>query len=318
MQVLHPALRLDRPLGLERLHVRRCLEDALDEVGDRELARRRPRASRGGRGACRTDLSGAAPTPGLVGAARPPPRARSPCASANVREPGERRVADPAPRPVRDPARARRRRPGCRSPGGTRRRPSPRPARRTAGRRSPGRGSPGGRARPRAPATARSSGRRPRSRRPRSPSSRSPRDLGGDEARLGVLVLDLEHADRARPRRGRSRGSSACARGCCAMTRVRGAEDPVRRAVVLLERDHRAPRRSPARTRGRSGCRPRGRRRSTGRGRRPRRRSGARRRGAGAGGTARGSCPGTRPRGRSGRPSASARAPRGSARAPRR
>ena len=40
------------------------------------------------------------------------------------------------------------------------------------------------------------------------------------------------------------------------------------------------------------------------------------RRGAAADGTARGSCPGTRRRGRSGRPSASARAPRGSARAP--
>ena len=41
-----------------------------------------------------------------------------------------------------------------------------------------------------------------------------PRNLGGDEARLGVLVLDLERPHRSARRRGRRRASSPCARGC--------------------------------------------------------------------------------------------------------
>ena len=48
----------------------------------------------------------------------------------------------------------------------------------------------------------------------RSPSSTSARDAGGDEARLGVLVLDLERRAPARRRRGPTRAPSACARGC--------------------------------------------------------------------------------------------------------
>ena len=142
-------------------------------------------------------------------------------------------------------------------------------------------------------------------------------DLGGDEARLGVLVLDLEHADRV------------------ALAEL--AEQVLRLALAVVERSAswrrggwrsssgssaraRSParRRSRARTRGCCGCRRRGRRRSTGRGRRRRRRSRACRRAAGEAGTARGSCPGTRPRGRSGRPSATSRARPGGSPAPRR
>ena len=229
-------------------------------------------------------------------------------------QPRERGVADPAPRPVRDPLQ----RDGV--VGVVDRLQvgdhvlRPRRARRSAGRRSPGTRRPGGRARPPAPATARSSGRRPRSR-CREAFLDERGDLGGDEARLGVLVLDLERAHRLalaelRPEVLR------LALAVVLDHRVRGLEDRVRRAVVLLERDRSSSRRSRARTRGCCGCRRRGTRRSTGPGRRPRRRCGASRPAAAAAGTARGSCPGTRRRGRSGTPSASVRAPRGSARAP--
>ena len=62
-------------------------------------------------------------------------------------------------------------------------------------------------------------------------------DLDGHEPRLGVLVLDLEHADRlALPqlRPELLRLALAVVRD----HRVRAAQDHVRRAVVLLERDH--------------------------------------------------------------------------------
>ncbi len=63
-------------------------------------------------------------------------------------------------------------------------------------------------------------------------------DLGRDEPCLGVLVLDLDRRARGRPRRARRRDASACARVFCSMRELAAREDVVRRAVVLLERDH--------------------------------------------------------------------------------
>ena len=62
------------------------------------------------------------------------------------------------------------------------------------------------------------------------------RHLGGDEARLGVLVLDLERAHR-RPVAEIGEERLLLALAVVGDDRVRGAQDGVRRAVVLLERD---------------------------------------------------------------------------------
>ena len=162
------------------------------------------------------------------------------------------------------------------------------------------------RERPRAPATARSCGRRRRAPRPTALLDRA-RDLRRDEARLGVLVLDLDDLDRLALAELATRAASACGRGCCRSPRWRRSRIVVRRAVVLLERDRSRRRESRARSRGCCGCRPRARRRSTDRGRRRRIRfwCSAGEQLAGTG-TARGSCPGTRRRGRGGRRAASA------------
>ena len=130
-----------------------------------------------------------------------------------------------------------------------------------------------------------------------------PRDLGGDEARLRVLVLDLDHAHRvALPQLAEEvlRLALAVVRD----QRVRGAEDRVRRAVVLLERDRLRAAEVALELEDVA---------DVGAAERVDRLVGvadredvpvlARRAAAGAG-TARGSCPGTRRRGRSGRPSA--------------
>ena len=63
-----------------------------------------------------------------------------------------------------------------------------------------------------------------------------PRDLGRDEPRLGVLVLDLDDLHRL----ALAEVGEQALRLAVAVVldhRVRGAEDRVRRAVVLLERD---------------------------------------------------------------------------------
>ena len=65
-------------------------------------------------------------------------------------------------------------------------------------------------------------------------------DLGGDEPRLGVLVLDLEHAHRI----ALAEVGEELLRLALAVVlddRVRRAEDRVRRPVVLLERDDERP-----------------------------------------------------------------------------
>ena len=62
------------------------------------------------------------------------------------------------------------------------------------------------------------------------------RDLGGDEARLGVLVLDLDDLHRLALAELREE-ALRLAVAVVLDHRVRGAEDRVRRAVVLLERD---------------------------------------------------------------------------------
>ena len=62
------------------------------------------------------------------------------------------------------------------------------------------------------------------------------RDLGGDVARLGVLVLDLDHAHRVAVAELRPE-VLLLALAVVADDAVRGVEDVLRRAVVLLERD---------------------------------------------------------------------------------
>ena len=62
------------------------------------------------------------------------------------------------------------------------------------------------------------------------------RDLGGDVARLGVLVLDLDDAHRLAVAELRPE-VLLLALAVVADDAVRGLEDRVRRAVVLLERD---------------------------------------------------------------------------------
>ena len=247
-------------------------------------------------------------------AGRTPPRARSrsrPRAPAAAR--GSRRRSRGAA--CSRSAAARRRRTGCRSPAGTRSGPSPRPARRSAGRRSPGTRSPGGRARPRAPATARSSGRRPRSRSPAKPSSTSIAisaatkrasacSSSTSSTRTGLALAEL------RPE---------VLRLALAVVRDDGVgrlQDRVRRAVVLLERDRARPAEVALELEDVADVGA-----AEGVDRLVRVADGADvpvllRRGAAAAGTARGSCPGTRRRGCSGTPSASARALRGSAPAP--
>ena len=189
-------------------------------------------------------------------------------------EPLDRRVADPAARAVRDPQQ----RDGVVGLSSTARYATAsgsRRARRSAGRRSPGTARPGGRARPRARATARSSGRRPRSRAadvpPTRRAARSPRRRSAPR----------RARPRPRPPRTGSPSPSSEQRRfglrsrLFSMTALAAREDRVRRAVVLLERDHAARRGSRARSRGCCGCPRRGRRRSTGPGPRPRTRSGA-------------------------------------------
>ena len=101
LEVLDAPARLDRPLGLERLEVAGALEHALDELGDGHLLRDRHErlqqaaqrlhgAQRRGREA---DLLGAAE--------RVPERAADPVGERL--QPRERGVPHPAPRPVRDP-----------------------------------------------------------------------------------------------------------------------------------------------------------------------------------------------------------------------
>ena len=130
-------------------------------------------------------------------------------------------------------------------------------------------------------------------------------DLRDDQPRLGVLVLDLEDPHGlALPQLAPERLRLALA--VVDDHRVGGLEDPVRGAVVLLERDHLHVAEVLLELEDVADVGARGTRRSTGRDRRRRRRSAARRRGAAAAGTARGSCPGTRRRGCSGTPSTSA------------
>ena len=63
------------------------------------------------------------------------------------------------------------------------------------------------------------------------------RHLGGDEPRLGVLVLHLDHAHRLALAEIRPE-MLLLALAVVLDHRVRGVQDRVRRAVVLLERDH--------------------------------------------------------------------------------
>ena len=62
------------------------------------------------------------------------------------------------------------------------------------------------------------------------------RDLGGDETRFGVLVLDLDRAYRIALAEIREE-ALRLALGVLLDERVGGAQDRVRRAVVLLQRD---------------------------------------------------------------------------------
>ena len=120
-QVLHPALRLDRPLGVERIEIARVLEHALNDLRDGELARgglqrleQRPEplhvAERRAGDAC------------LLGAVE---------RLEERRRPSRPRVPRGGPASCRRSrgaagsrsAGARPRRPGCRAPAGRRRRP---------------------------------------------------------------------------------------------------------------------------------------------------------------------------------------------------
>ena len=102
LQVLDPPLRLDRPLGLERLEVARLRSSTRSTSSGTLAAPARAPCSDSIRRAERaTARSGARRRrPPRIG--RAPPRAR--CRAVGVRrEPRERRVADPAARPVGDP-----------------------------------------------------------------------------------------------------------------------------------------------------------------------------------------------------------------------
>ena len=163
---------------------------------------------------------------------------------------------------------------------------------------------------------------RPRSR-PRSGGRRSatrpcaPRSCSSSHSTMCTISPE--------PRSDQSRFS--CAVGVVADDRVRGVEDALGRAVVLLEADRLRVREVASRSRACCGCRRRATSRSTGPSRRPRRRCRATRPARAPGGTARGWCPGTRrpsragtsaatSRGRRARPRAAARRGRGGRRSP--
>ncbi len=101
LEVLDPAARLDRPLGLERLERARAVEHGLDELVDLELLAAdlsdsitvwKPR----------TALTPAVAEPGGGGVGHRVEE-RDPERLGVADEALDRRVADPAPRPVRDP-----------------------------------------------------------------------------------------------------------------------------------------------------------------------------------------------------------------------
>ena len=140
-----------------------------------------------------------------------------------------------------------------------------------------------------------------------------------DEARRSGRRRSAPRPARPRPRRrgrGRRRRAPTRAASPSAPSCARSRRSPPRGSRSWSGSSARAgssaSRGSRARTRGCCGCRRRGRRRSTDPGRRRRRRCGGARRAAGATGTGRGSCPGTRRPSRSGRRSASASARPGS------
>ena len=237
LEVLDAAARLDRPLGLERLEIAGPLEHALDQLGDGDLQRDRherlqqaaQRLHRAQRRCREADLLGAAD--------RVPERAAD--AVGERLEARERRVPHPAPRPVRD-ARQRDRvgRVVEHLQVGDRVLDlgplvEPRPADHLVVDALPhedvlqhaalGIGSVNhghlGEARA---------------------LVEHARDLGGDVARLGVLVLDLDDAHRlALAEVGPELLLLALA--VVLDDRVGRVEDAVRRAVVLLQRDHGRP-----------------------------------------------------------------------------
>ena len=234
LEVLDPPLRLDRALGLERVDVAASLEHALDELGHRQLERAgHQRLDQ--RAECLHGLQRRRPHAGFLGElGRLPERD-----AVRVRvglEASDRRVADPAPRLVRDPHQR----------DGVVRvvdhlqvrdhvldlRPlvELRAADHLVLDRLPDEHvleHPRLRVRP----------VEDRDLRAAEALLDEAGDLDGDEPGLGVLVLDLEHADRLAVPQLRPellRLALAVVRD----HRVRAAQDHVRRAVVLLERDH--------------------------------------------------------------------------------
>ena len=232
-EVLDPPLRLDRPLGLERLEVAALLEHLLEQLGDGELERaghqrlqQRVQAPHG--------LERCGADAGLLGLVERLEERDALRVRVDL-EPRDRRVADAAARPVGD---ARERdavervvdhlqvRDGVLDLGAL---VEARAADHLVGDLL---------ADEHVLQHARL-GVRPVEDRDLGAGVAlvdQPRDLGGDVARLRVLVLDLDHAHRlALPQLAEEVLGLALA--VVRDQRVRGAEDRVRRAVVLLERD---------------------------------------------------------------------------------
>ena len=120
-----------------------------------------------------------------------------------------------------------------------------------------------------------------------------PADARGDEARLGLLVLHLDHADRLAVAEIGPEPLLETVR-VVRDDGVGGVEDRAASSGSSARGGSPRRRRSRARSRGCCGCRRRGTRTPTGRSRRPRTGSDGARRAASRCGTARGSCPGTR------------------------